>query len=467
MSCIFCGDERRHLVERIGDAVDPHPHEAGLLDRLEHVAVRAAPAAHHRREDHHPRLLRQRANRLLDLGRRLLRDRRAALRTGHVAHPGHQQPQVVVDLGDRGDRAARIRIAQPLVDGDRRLQALDAVDVGPLHLVEELPRVDRQALDVLPLPLGQQRVERQRALPRPADAGDHHQPIPRNVDVDVLQIVRPRPADGDRSISIKPRPMVAVAPVGVNGRCPNLSGYHTRRVGRVSTRPTRQFHASNRCDLVRLDPPYESPLEFAADSSLACSAAPCSLLSSMFEALQDGLLRASRPSAARASSPNRTCATGSSSSRSRCSKPTSASRSSATSWSRVTEQAVGEKVLKSLNPSQQVVGIVYQELVDLMGPVDHSLHLKGTDDVTVLMMCGLQGSGKTTTCGKLGRMLKAARPQAAARRRRLAAPRGHRPVARPRRAARRPGLLRPHATRSRRRLPGRRRAKPRSTAPTS
>src|SRR3954466_5661900 len=74
--------------------------------------------------------------------------------------------------------------------------------------------------------------------------------------------------------------------------------------------------------------------------------------------------------------------------------------------SHVTEQAVGERVLKSLNPSQQVVGIVYQELVNLMGPVDHSLHLKGANDVTVLMMCGLQGSGKTTTTGKLGRMLK-------------------------------------------------------------
>lgn len=71
---------------------------------------------------------------------------------------------------------------------------------------------------------------------------------------------------------------------------------------------------------------------------------------------------------------------------------------------RVTEQAVGEKVLGSLRPEQQVVGIVYQELVNLMGPVDHSLHLRG--DVTVLMMCGLQGSGKTTTCGKLARMLK-------------------------------------------------------------
>jgi signal recognition particle subunit SRP54 len=74
---------------------------------------------------------------------------------------------------------------------------------------------------------------------------------------------------------------------------------------------------------------------------------------------------------------------------------------------RVTDQAVGERVLKSLHPSQQVVGIVYQELVNLMGPIDHSLHLKGGGEVTVLMMCGLQGSGKTTTCGKLGRMLKA------------------------------------------------------------
>jgi signal recognition particle subunit SRP54 len=71
---------------------------------------------------------------------------------------------------------------------------------------------------------------------------------------------------------------------------------------------------------------------------------------------------------------------------------------------RVTEEAVGERVLKSLNPTQQLVGVVHQELVNLMGPVDHSLHLRS--DATVLMMCGLQGSGKTTTCGKLARLLK-------------------------------------------------------------
>ncbi len=71
---------------------------------------------------------------------------------------------------------------------------------------------------------------------------------------------------------------------------------------------------------------------------------------------------------------------------------------------RVSEQAVGETVLKSLDPTKQLVSIVHQELINLMGPVDHSLHLRG--DVSVLMLCGLQGSGKTTTCGKLGRSIQ-------------------------------------------------------------
>lgn len=71
---------------------------------------------------------------------------------------------------------------------------------------------------------------------------------------------------------------------------------------------------------------------------------------------------------------------------------------------RVTEEAVGEKVLQSLKPSEQIIGIVYRELIELMGPVDHSLHLRKSG-ISLIMMCGLQGSGKTTTCGKLSKML--------------------------------------------------------------
>jgi signal recognition particle subunit SRP54 len=69
----------------------------------------------------------------------------------------------------------------------------------------------------------------------------------------------------------------------------------------------------------------------------------------------------------------------------------------------VSQRALGEKVLLALDPSQQVVGIVHEELMRLLGPVDPSLHLK--KDTNVLMLCGLQGSGKTTTCGKLARLL--------------------------------------------------------------
>src|SRR5439155_20899232 len=52
------------------------------------------------------------------------------------------------------------------------------------------------------------------------------------------------------------------------------------------------------------------------------------------------------------------------------------------------------------DPSEQIVRIVYEELVALMGPVDHGFHF-AKDRPTVIMLCGLQGSGKTTTAGKL------------------------------------------------------------------
>jgi signal recognition particle subunit SRP54 len=72
---------------------------------------------------------------------------------------------------------------------------------------------------------------------------------------------------------------------------------------------------------------------------------------------------------------------------------------------RVTAEAVGEKVLASLDPAQQLIGIVHQELVNLMGPVDHTIHFQ-QGRPTVLMLCGLQGSGKTTSTAKLAKKIK-------------------------------------------------------------
>jgi len=71
----------------------------------------------------------------------------------------------------------------------------------------------------------------------------------------------------------------------------------------------------------------------------------------------------------------------------------------------VTQKALGEEVIRGVNPAQQIVKIVHDELVALMGPVDHEIRLSG-DGPTVIMLAGLQGSGKTTTCGKLALYLK-------------------------------------------------------------
>ena len=74
---------------------------------------------------------------------------------------------------------------------------------------------------------------------------------------------------------------------------------------------------------------------------------------------------------------------------------------------KVEAKAVGQDVLARIDPSEQIVKIVYEELVALMGPVDHKIPQRG-DRPVVLMLCGLQGAGKTTTAAKLALNIKAA-----------------------------------------------------------
>lgn len=78
----------------------------------------------------------------------------------------------------------------------------------------------------------------------------------------------------------------------------------------------------------------------------------------------------------------------------------------------VTDEALGEKILSGLNPTQQIVGIVHQKLVHLLGDAAVPIKLSPKPP-TVIIMAGLQGSGKTTTAGKLARLF---------------ARQGHRPV---------------------------------------
>jgi signal recognition particle subunit SRP54 len=72
---------------------------------------------------------------------------------------------------------------------------------------------------------------------------------------------------------------------------------------------------------------------------------------------------------------------------------------------RIHSRAVGQEVLESLTPAQQVIKIVHEELITLMGGVSNALNLSYKPPVPI-MLVGLQGSGKTTTVGKLGKFLR-------------------------------------------------------------
>ena len=69
----------------------------------------------------------------------------------------------------------------------------------------------------------------------------------------------------------------------------------------------------------------------------------------------------------------------------------------------VSERAVGEEVMESLTPANQIVKIVNEELTALMGGSNSKLEI-ASKPPTVVMLCGLQGAGKTTHCGKLAGM---------------------------------------------------------------
>lgn len=73
---------------------------------------------------------------------------------------------------------------------------------------------------------------------------------------------------------------------------------------------------------------------------------------------------------------------------------------------RIKEKALGDAVIKSVTAGQQFIKIVHDELVDLMGGQEGSLNIQGDEKPAVIMMCGLQGAGKTTHCAKLAKYLK-------------------------------------------------------------
>ena len=159
------------------DALVALLHELGEL-----LAVLALAAAHHGRQQIKPRALRERHDAVDHLRHGLALDRQAGGgRVGHAdARP--QQPHVVVDLGDGADRRARIARGGLLLDGDRRRQAVDLVDVRLLHHFRGIAAHRPTAtFDVAALTLGIDGVEGERGFAGAGQAGEHHQAVARGM----------------------------------------------------------------------------------------------------------------------------------------------------------------------------------------------------------------------------------------------------------------------------------------------
>ena len=178
-------------------AVDPDPSKARGPQIVPERLITLAVAPFERRHDEDLGTLGQVKDFFDDLVGGLGADRHTALGAERMPQPGKQDPQVVVDLGDRSHRRARALAGRFLLDADRRREPGDPLDLGLLQRSQELPGIAREALDVSALAFGIERIDRQRALARAAGPAANRHLVAGDVEVDPLEVVLPRAADLD------------------------------------------------------------------------------------------------------------------------------------------------------------------------------------------------------------------------------------------------------------------------------
>ena len=182
------------LVEGTERAVDARLREPLLLQLGKLFLELPFSAADDRSEHVDAGILRIQHHHVHDALERLRRNLASALMAVRDADVGEQQPQVIVDFRHGADRRSRIRGGGLLLDGDGRRQAVDQIDVRLFHLLEKLPGVSRQRLDIAALSFGVDRVEGKGRLARPGQAGNDRQLVPRNIDVDIAEVMNARAA---------------------------------------------------------------------------------------------------------------------------------------------------------------------------------------------------------------------------------------------------------------------------------
>ena len=249
----------RDLVER---AVDLDALEALLEVLREFLAVLALASAHHRGQQIEPRAFRQRQHPVDHLRHRLALDRQAGGGRIGDADARPQQAHVIVDLGDGADGGTRILRGRFLLDGDRRRQPVDLVDVGLLHHLQELARIGRQALHIAALAFRIDGVEGERGLAGPRQSREHHQPVARDFQVDILEVVLAGAADGDDPAAVEVAARTAIEQV-IHARVPaDLCASLISVLHRVVEQPSpRIAQTTNLGGVTSMNAPAAAPVE--------------------------------------------------------------------------------------------------------------------------------------------------------------------------------------------------------------
>ncbi len=230
-------------IELVHAAVDAHAHEALAAHGVEDLRVFALAVDDHRCEQQDGEAVRHPQDLVDHLAHGLRLERHAVVRATRDAGAREQQAQIVVDLRDRADGGARVVRGRLLLDRDRGRKTFDAVDVGLVHHREELARIRGERFHVAALAFRIQRVERKRALARSRQARDHDELVAREVDVDVLEVVRAGAADFDglhlSSAKVganqeKPRSLSGEAGPRITSACSGSGLYAHRMPNRIS-----------------------------------------------------------------------------------------------------------------------------------------------------------------------------------------------------------------------------------------
>ena len=108
-----------------------------------------------------------------------------------------EKTQVIINLGDRAHGRARVFACGLLLNGNGGAKAADVVDIGLFHHIKKLAGIGRKALNITALAFGIDRVERERRFARARQASDHHELIPRDININRFEIVLARAAHFD------------------------------------------------------------------------------------------------------------------------------------------------------------------------------------------------------------------------------------------------------------------------------